>query len=305
MKKNKENIKEQGDFCNTEIQSPPIAEKKTKKKQGKQCPRYDCTWHMSKEKKTLEQIEQLLVKHCKFAKGQMELTKKEGKHLQICFHLKKRARITQLKKIFGDIPSFRPAEEWHKLVNYVQKEDSKVKDGWKFIHGINVFLPLNVLKKTQLYDWEIEIVQIISKNPNDRTIRWYWEPIGNIGKSTFCKYLCVRYDALILSGKSADMKYAIANIVVKNKNPYPRLIVLDIPRTSEGFVSYKGIEEVKNGLFFSSKYESGMVIGNSPHIIIFSNFEPTIDAMSKDRWIITNLSNVPKGVCLIDTGEKE
>lgn len=288
-----------GGLCNTGDSSPPPKTAEIKKKQGKKEPRWDCTWHITNETKTLEQIEQLFTKYCKFVKGQMELTKKDGKHLQICFHLKVRARLTELKKMFGNIPSFRVAQKWHKLCNYVQKQDSKVENGWTFIYGINVWKPLDILQKNQLYDWQEQIIEIIEKEPNNRIIHWYWEPLGKVGKSTFCKYLCVKYDGLILSGKSADMKYAIANIVVKNKQPYPRLIVFDIPRTSKDYISYTGMEEVKNGLFFSSKYESGMVIGNCPHIFVFCNFEPNLETMSKDRWKITNLSNLKKGVCYI------
>lgn len=58
----------------------------------------------------------------------------------------------------------------------------------------------------------------------------------------------------------------------------------------ENYVSYEAIESVKDGIFFSGKYESGMTIFNQPHIICFANFAPDIGKMSSDRWKIFELS---------------
>lgn len=43
------------------------------------------------------------------------------------------------------------------------------------------------------------------------------------------------------------------------------IVVMDIPKQVE-HISYTGIEEVKDGAFFSGKYESGMIVMNYPHI---------------------------------------
>jgi len=39
-------------------------------------------------------------------------------------------------------------------------------------------------------------------------------------------------------------------------------------------INYTGIEEIKNGLFASSKFESKMYVGNRPHVVIFANAAP-------------------------------
>jgi hypothetical protein len=48
---------------------------------------------------------------------------------------------------------------------------------------------------------------------------------------------------------------------------FPDPIIYDVPRTAENFVNYGVLEQVKNGLFFSSKYESEMAVFNPPHVI--------------------------------------
>ena len=116
---------------------------------------------------------------------------------------------------------------------------------------------------------------------------WYWEEIGNIGKTQFSKYLCLKYNALLLSGKSADMKYAVCRHIKEVGDPY--LIIIDVPRSGKDYISYGGIEEIKNGVFFSGKYESGQAIFPSPHILVFSNFPPDESCLSADRWDIVHL----------------
>jgi len=101
----------------------------------------------------------------------------------------------------------------------------------------------------------------------------------------------VKHHALVLSGKSKDMKHGIVKYA-EEKGDYPELIVLDVPRTSERFLSYGGIEQVKNGLFFSGKYESSQHYFNNPHLFVFANFKPNLSNMSRDRWRIRYLGDV-------------
>ena len=126
--------------------------------------------------------------------------------------------------------------------------------------------------------------------PNDRTIYWFWEQTGNVGKTSFAKYTAVHSGSLIVSGKGNDMKYGI--IKYKEKHGVaPRIVIIDIPRSIKDYVSYSGIEEIKNGLFFCGKYESDMCVFNSPHVICFSNSPPDTSKFSKDRWCIYEIVN--------------
>lgn len=138
--------------------------------------------------------------------------------------------------------------------------------------------------------WMLDIIDIIGKKPDFRTIHWYWEENGNTGKSALTKYLCYKYDALSVSGKSNDCKYGIIKYH-ENKKKYPKIIIFDVPRTNIEYINYEAIESIKNGCFFSGKYESNQVIMNSPHIIIFANAEPNTSKLSEDRWHIVNIMN--------------
>lgn len=165
------------------------------------------------------------------------------------------------------------------------------KDGKYISHGGRNFRPPPVIKIIQtLYKWQQEVVDLITQEPDDRSIHWFWDSKGGIGKSKLVKYLCIKHEALVCSGKTADMKY-----LVVSQESAPELVIMDVPRDSLRFISYTGIEEIKNGCFASSKYESKMFIMNSPHVLIFANEPPDMEKMSADRWVIHDL-NEPEEV---------
>lgn len=139
--------------------------------------------------------------------------------------------------------------------------------------------PLKLI--TELRPWQQDILDRVTAEPDDRTILWIWEETGNVGKSALTKLLCANHKAVVCAGKAADMKYQIAQCRQK-----PTIVVFDVPRTSLDYVSYTGIEEIKNGCFASQKYESGMVVMNSPHVLVFANRPPDTATMSADRWKI-------------------
>ena len=85
------------------------------------------------------------------------------------------------------------------------------------------------------------------------------------------------------------MRNAICDYV-KTNNTTPELIVINIPRShSMDYISYEGIENVKDMYFYSGKYEGGMVFGNPPHLFIFANESPEFSKLSEDRWVIKEI----------------
>lgn len=86
------------------------------------------------------------------------------------------------------------------------------------------------------------------------------------------------------------MKYGIIKYIEKHNGIAPKIILIDLPRTfNKDYLSYSGIEEIKNGMFFNTKFESDMVIFNRPHIFVFSNGHPDVSNLSLDRWKINEL----------------
>lgn len=148
----------------------------------------------------------------------------------------------------------------------------------------------------ELYDWQKEILKIINAPVDERKIYWYWDENGNAGKTSLCKHICMTRNAILVSGKAADIKNGVVTHLEKHKEI--DIALFHFVRSEEEFISYAALESIKDGIFFSGKYESGMAIFNSPHIIVFANFEPKKEKLSKDRWIVRNLNPTrrPKGL---------
>lgn len=136
--------------------------------------------------------------------------------------------------------------------------------------------------------WEKDIIEIIKTEADDRHIYWFWGS-GGIGKTSFCKYLTMTYGAICLGGKGSDMRNGIKDYCDK-KNDWPEIVLINLPKSFNcDYVSYEGIENVKDMYFYSGKYEGGMICGCNPHLIIFANEKPDFAKLNSDRWIVTKI----------------
>jgi len=173
-----------------------------------------------------------------------------------------------------------------KNIEYCTKLATSSGDIWS-----NIPLPekiIDPLESKILYPWQQEVMDIVNGPIHDRVIHWFWEREGCVGKTALAKHIVLTRKALLVGGRATDIKYAIAQLVEKKQ--YPNTLLLNFTRTQENFVSYQALEEIKDGMFFSSKYEAGMVVYNTPHVICFANFPPDTTKLSSDRWHIVEIA---------------
>lgn len=140
-------------------------------------------------------------------------------------------------------------------------------------------------------DWQQQILDIIESEPDSRTVNWFWEPTGDFGKSFFSKYLYLKYDPLVVSGKTGD----VANQLLKwleaheETQAFPKLAIMDVPRCSADYINYQIIEKLKDGLLYSGKYEGGICAIDDLHLFVFANVEPDYEKLSMDRWNVVRI----------------
>lgn len=146
----------------------------------------------------------------------------------------------------------------------------------------------NEYKDVTWKHFQQEIIDLLKEKPNSRTINWYWEPNGNTGKSYLAKYLAMNDNVVIASGKRLDVFYQVNTLLSKGISPH--LILIDCVRTDTEFFNYGTIEQLKNGLLYSGKYEGGKCIFPHPHVVIFANNPPDVSAFSRDRWNIVQIT---------------
>lgn len=166
------------------------------------------------------------------------------------------------------------------------------KDG-NFISTFPVPVVDQVLKEYDevvWHDWQQDLLALYVTPPDSRHIHWYIDPLGNKGKSFLTRYMVAKYGVILCNGKKADVCHQIAKRFEDQENEKPfRMVILDLPRHSQEFTNYGLLEELKNGLVFSGKYEGGTFVFPIPHVVVMSNAEPDLNKFSMDRWKIIDL----------------
>lgn len=208
-------------------------------------------------------------------------------HLQGTFCLKSKMRFSALQALW---PKVHWEKTWNpaRAIEYCRKDGDMVAD---FNSGPP--RPKDPLADKTLFEWQRELLQELSLPPDDRTILWLWEPVGCAGKTAIAKHLCITRprECLFLGGKGADIKFGV-QAVMNQKDPWiPKVCIFHYTRSVENFVSYEALEAVKDGIFFSTKYEASMVVFDSPHVVVFANFEPDRSKLSGDRWIVRRIDD--------------
>lgn len=128
--------------------------------------------------------------------------------------------------------------------------------------------------------WQQGLIDGLDDDADDRQIKFVVDPAGGKGKSWLVRFLIDRDDVQFLSvGKRDDLAHAI--------EIQTRIFLLDIPRGQMEYLQYSVLEMLKNCLVFSPKYQSSMKrLLKCPHVIVFCNEYPDMDAMTRDRYYI-------------------
>lgn len=262
------------------IDSLPVTSKKINA-----CSHWVFTWNNYKEEKILPFLNIVLTVSTLYA-FQEEIGEKCGTpHIQGYISFKKRTRP------FSEFPpdeypidwDVRKAKTHKQAYTYCLKDETRKPNGRRWTNAPIVLDDWD----HPYYDWQQEILDIIETKPDKRSIYWYWESIGNVGKTTFARHLVLTKKVGYCDGKGADIKCAVKTVLEGGKNI--STMIFDFTRATEGKISYHALEAIKNAIFFSGKYESSWVVTNYMHVIVFANFPPDESRMSSDRWIIKNI----------------
>lgn len=207
-------------------------------------------------------------------------------HVQGAIYFKNPVEVG-FQAVFSKKIHWEKGKNWRNLKKYCCKLESRVEGPWTNIQDLRYRKSIrDPLKGKVLYEWQKKVIDIIKSSPDDRTLWWFWDELGNTGKSALCKHLKLKYgDSLIcVSGKMSDIAFGIKSRLDNGIDV--DIVLMDIPRSSLGYVNYGMIEKLKDGYFYSGKYESGECMINSPHVLMFANMLPDISMCSEDRWKI-------------------
>lgn len=224
-------------------------------------------------------------KHDKIIIGK-EVGEEGTPHLQGYVEFKNAISFNSLKKILKRAHIEKAKGTTEDNIRYCSKESVAVNTFPKKKIDIIIEKYSKVIWK----EWQQNIINLIEGEKNDRRIIWVFDKKGGSGKSFLCKYLFIKYNAIVAKGKKNDV-FNQLNIWQEN-NPEldPKAIILDIPRHSADYINYGMMEELKDGLIYSGKYEGGTILFNeSPEVIVFSNDLPDMEKWTKDRYHIITI----------------
>jgi len=216
-------------------------------------------------------------------------------HLQGYVNLRKKSYYTG-KKLGATLSALglkgvtcKPASNAGKvaLQSYCMKDETRVAGPFAD-HPIYLGQDLNCMSNPR--PWQKSVMDIIEKEPDDRTIHWICDLGGNVGKSKLLKYLCYKKKAKrVPLGNATQIK---TNVFAQGAH---RCYVVDLPRTTGNQESMKdlisALEEIKNGWVSSAmygKYQELMM--QPPHVFVISNEYPPVAMMSLDRWKLYSIN---------------
>lgn len=142
--------------------------------------------------------------------------------------------------------------------------------------------PPPVLREGELRPWQQQLSDELTADADDRTINFFVDPEGGKGKTWFQQWLVSSRpdDVQILGvGKRDDMCFAI--------DSEKSVFLINVPRGGMEFLQYSVLEQLKDRMVFSTKYQSVMkTFRTNVHVVVFSNEDPDMTKMSQDRYVI-------------------
>jgi len=138
--------------------------------------------------------------------------------------------------------------------------------------------------------WHEEVIALMEEKPRKREIHWFYDPVGNTGKTHLARWASVNNLAYVVkqAGGSRDFATVIQNALKSGWNQ--RCIIFDLPRVAEQHSIYSPIEEAKDGCVTAVKYEGSTHWFKQPHVFVFANFEPCRAKLSQDRWRVHTIT---------------
>ncbi|MCK5919361.1 MAG: hypothetical protein KAG66_00365 [Methylococcales bacterium] len=135
--------------------------------------------------------------------------------------------------------------------------------------------------KQPLRSWQHKLMTELMQEPDDRKIIWYCDQTGSCGKTWLTRACFSKFESICFeNSKSSDIKHAYNG---------ERIVFFNLTRSQQEHFNYEAMETIKNGIMFSSKYDSAMKIYDHPHMVVMANWLPDTSKLSTDRWSVRKI----------------
>lgn len=222
-------------------------------------------------------------------------------HYQGRFSLIKKHRKSELMKMFDlmPVPNYLAptvnVTYYAGDMFYVMKDETRMDGPWS--EKIQEkYIPRQYRGMLErLYPYQQQIFDS-AEEFDTRTINMIYCPHGNVGKSTIASVCELFANGIDLPpvNDAEKLIQSCCDICEGKGHRAPSPIFVDLPRAMNkdrlnGI--YTAIEQIKKGKLFDLRYKYKEYWIDSPQIWVFSNIEPEIDMLSKDRWKLWQIVN--------------
>ena len=232
-------------------------------------------------------------------------------HLQGFFQMKKARRMRRFLKelIANDSIHVEPMKSTvAESLHYVYAMDKTYELGDVIIEKLDGkegkrpfgYVKPQIINEDSLYGWQRWVWKKVQDLAEPRKVYWFWEETGATGKTELARLMSFKQGAIVVGGKSKDIFYGIAQMTQKNRRA-PPVVMINIPRSQIDRIDYGAIEAVKDAVFYSGKYESGMHLSKTfPHVFVFANIPCPPGKLSDDR-ILMHRIDISEKKCQCDS----
>lgn len=135
----------------------------------------------------------------------------------------------------------------------------------------------------ELRPWQLELEERLLGPVNPRKVIWYYDPVGNMGKTAFIKHMRMKHSIFSsTNGKTADIALAYQG---------ERIVMFNYTRAVSKRINYDVIEALQDNMIMSTKYQSHLkCYPGAPHIVCMANCLPDFTVFSEDRYEIIQMS---------------
>jgi hypothetical protein len=224
-------------------------------------------------------------------------------HYQGRGSLQKKRRFTELKALADKIgwndchwsPSSTASQKGDCF--YPTKEDTRVRGPWTDKDQPAMYVPRQYrdLEK-KLHPWQ-QTVWDSADTFDARSINLIYDAEGGKGKSTLASLMDLHRKGIDLPPMNDAEKLiqSVADILMARELRTPGVVFVDLPRAMDkkrlGGL-YTAIEQIKKGKVYDIRYTYKEWWFDSPQIWVFTNIEPDLTLLSRDRWKIWTIEDM-------------